>query len=85
MAARELEFLIAALKGYLDEFEEAAFDKSQKALEDFLADAQAESKSTEVQGGSMRPMVQADVHRLLTIEHAAQIKEEINKRKAVAS
>jgi uncharacterized protein YecT (DUF1311 family) len=82
LAERELEFLLHALRGQLDEEEERRFQKAQRAWR-LYSRRQADFSAGMFEGGSMRPMVYSSELRALTIERAAKIKDEIRERRAL--
>jgi uncharacterized protein YecT (DUF1311 family) len=83
LAERELTYIFSALEAYLSESEQIAFKAVQAAWKKY-AQKQAELESLEAEGGSMQPLLYASARRLMTIERAAQLKEELNKRSEAA-
>jgi uncharacterized protein YecT (DUF1311 family) len=82
LADRELQFVVVSLEGFLGDSELIAFRSAQEAWKKFC-DTQAEFESLQAEGGSMQGLLGASARRLLAVERAAQIKEEINKRKGI--
>jgi seryl-tRNA synthetase len=79
LAEKELEFLIEALEGLLDDEEVKRFHKTQRAWR-LYSRRQADFSTGMFEGGSMRPLVYNSELRALTIERAAKIKNEIRDR-----
>ena len=79
LAERELEFVTRSLKDRLSESERSAFDAAQKAWKKF-AQKQSEFESLEMEGGTAQPLLHASALRLMTVERAAEVKEELNRR-----
>ncbi|MBB4256832.1 MULTISPECIES: lysozyme inhibitor LprI family protein [unclassified Bradyrhizobium] len=79
LAEKELEFLVGALEGVLDEKEINRFEKAQRAWR-LYSKRQADFSAGMFEGGSMRPLVYSSELRALTIERAAKIKAEIRDR-----
>jgi uncharacterized protein YecT (DUF1311 family) len=79
LAEKELEFLVGALEGLLDEEEIKRFQKAQRAWR-LYSKRQADFSTGMFEGGTMRPLVYNSELRALTIERAAKIKNEIRDR-----
>jgi len=79
LAGKELEFLVVALEGLLDDEEIKSFTKAQRAWR-LYSRRQADFSTGMFDGGSMRPLVYNSELRALTIERAAMIKNEIRDR-----
>jgi len=79
LAEKELEFLVEALEGVLDDEEAKRFQKAQRAWR-LYSRRQADFSTGMFEGGSMRPLVFNSELRALTIERAAKIKNEIRDR-----